>query len=324
MTLIAQAPTDLLAYIEHTLRLSPRESLVIVTMDGPNLGALLRVDAQPASMPAEELAHHMLTCLADVEADGFLLVAYDVNRHYALGVAAQFDVTGHEMREVIVVNGGEWVAPFTGESGDYVPGESLVGLELNFGMHPGGDFPEVPEPVCDAVTVAAVESARAELLTEHADPRLDSVHRVRALWAQALERGDAAGDRYVFIAAMVHPRCRDWLIGDVYDGGDAADREAVYFGGLSRSVNWKKVQTAQRILADLVRTAPAEHAVHIMALLAHTAWMQGRGTIAGTLLDRARRIHAGNPLVRVLAQAIDCGVLPEIAKDRTRAWRPSR
>ncbi|EMY33807.1 hypothetical protein D477_012975 [Arthrobacter crystallopoietes BAB-32] len=70
---------DVLSYVPHLLNFQPRNSLVLLSMKGPNLGATLRVDL-PDTDSESQLAAFAETAAsylqADAEADGSLIVLY--------------------------------------------------------------------------------------------------------------------------------------------------------------------------------------------------------------------------------------------------------
>lgn len=67
---------DILAHVPHTLGFVPRESFVLLTMHGKQLGATLRIDALQHSAPAE-FAQAIVGYLSnDPGADGALFILY--------------------------------------------------------------------------------------------------------------------------------------------------------------------------------------------------------------------------------------------------------
>lgn len=70
-------PADILAYIPHSLGFTPKESLVLMTMDSSRLGATLRLDLPPSALDYSEFAAKVSDILrSDVSADGVLMALY--------------------------------------------------------------------------------------------------------------------------------------------------------------------------------------------------------------------------------------------------------
>ena len=70
------SPADILAFVPHALGFAPRESFVLMTMQGKRLGVTVRVDAHQEGNP-EAFAASVIGYLAnDQDADGSLFILY--------------------------------------------------------------------------------------------------------------------------------------------------------------------------------------------------------------------------------------------------------
>lgn len=117
---------------------------------------------------------------------------------------------------------------------------------------------------------------------------------------------------------------RDRLHADTYGAGDGAGWEAIFTGDPAEPVAWGKVETAEAALRLLITHADTHEAAHLLALLAHIYWMQGRGTVAGRTADRACEADADNTFARLVSHLTNAGKLAPVARDRDRAWATNR
>ena len=74
-----------------------------------------------------------------------------------------------------------------------------------------------------------------------------------------------------------------------------------------------RVEGALAMLRRAIAHAPAGHRVGALCIAAWLAWSQGRGTAAGTFIDRAIDAEPDHSMANLLATFIGSGALPEWA-----------
>ncbi|MDQ0895543.1 DUF4192 family protein [Agromyces ramosus] len=74
-----------------------------------------------------------------------------------------------------------------------------------------------------------------------------------------------------------------------------------------------RVEDALALLLPLIANAPPTHRVGPLCIAAWLSWSLGRGSAAGSLIDRALRLEPVHPMANLLATFIGSGALPEWA-----------
>lgn len=309
-------PGVLIAALPAVLGFVPEKSLVLVTIDGGEMGCVMRVDL------SDELPHS-LAHIADVasaarpdsaiavviDEDGFgCRMCSDEYRELADGLTTALANRGIELLAAHVVDrvaaGGRWrCADGCGNAGT------------------------VEDPSASPLAMAAVldgrrlYARRAELqeVIEVADPsRTDMLAElIGDTTTDASERPDdaARADVEAAIAAAVR-------VADAVDlGGDELARLGLALTDLRvRDTLYalavgENAGQAEALWALLSRSLPEPWRVEALVLLAFSAYARGDGPLAGVSLEAALRVDPTHRMAGMLDTALQSGLRPEKIRD---------
>lgn len=309
--------TDILDYVGAILGWRPRNSIALVLMGGNNLGPVLRIDATNA--PLDVIAEAMLSNSSEAVADGALLIGFDTGHTANDDLAAELERRGLPVHEVVTVTGDQY-AITDGEAEEWHPGESVIGLWGAMQQTEQGGLPARPVPA----GLDATDTLGERLRLLHGD-REAMVSKVRALWAARLDGEALTEEQEVTVrAALTLPEPRDRMQADTYGAdGTREAMEAVITGDMDH-VDWTRVEAGQDALRDLITRSSNDEAAHMLAMLAHTYWMQGRGTSAGETAQAAYETDPNNRLALLMIRLTDGPLIPSVAKDPARAWSATK
>lgn len=313
----ATAVTDVLDYAAAVLGWRPRHSLVLLLMQENTLGPVLRMDASNA--PARVIAQAMLANSSEAVADGALVMGFDAEQATTEALAAELEQRGLPVHQIVTVIGDRY-AITDGEAGEWTPGESVIGLWAAMQHTERDGVPVLPVPAGLDATDALAEKARL-LAGDHEA----GIREARALWAARLD-GQALteGQETTVRAALTLAEPRDRMLADMYGAGDEQeDMESVFRGDLVR-VDWPRTEAGQDALRDLITRSTASEAAHMLALLAHTYWLQGRGTPSGETAEAAHRADEHNRFAWLMIRLTSSPMVPPVAKDPARAWSANK
>ena len=318
-TLTATTTADVLDYAAGVLGLRPTRSLVVLPMQHNALGPVLRTDAPGTDVPAQTVADSIIENLSHALADGALFIGFDADPAVVQAVAEVMTKRGLPIHETIHVTGNRYTA-FHGTEGEWNPGQTAIGLETAYNRDERDQIPELPTPAGLAAEPALTERARL-VRTDHAE----AMTEVRDLWASVLAGAEPTPAQIRTLrAAFSLYESRDRLHADTYGAGDGPGWEAIFTGDPAEPVAWEKVEAAEAALRLLITHADTVEAAHLLALLAHIYWMQGRGTAAGRTADQACESDADNTFARLISHLTNAGKLAPVARDRDRAWSTNR
>ncbi|XKH55225.1 DUF4192 domain-containing protein (plasmid) [Citricoccus nitrophenolicus] len=318
-TFTATTIADVLDYAAGVLGLRPTRSLVVLPMQDNALGPVLRTDAPGADVPAQALADSIIENLSHALADGALLIGFDAAPTVVQAVAEAMTERGLPIHETIHVAGNRYTA-FNGTEGEWHPGRTAIGLETAYNRDERDEIPDLLDHAGLAAEPAISEWAR--LVRED---RSEAMAEVRDLWATVLTGHEPTpGQILTLRAAFSLYEFRDRLLGDTYGAGDGEEWGAIFTGDPAEPVAWGKVDAAETTLRLLITKADSPEAAHLLALLAHIYWMQGRGTVAGQAADRACEADEVNTFARLVSRLTNAGKLAPVARDRDRAWATTR
>jgi len=309
-------PGVLIAALPAVLGFVPEKSLVLVTVDGGEMGCVMRVDL------SEDLPHS-LAHIADVAAaakpdsaiavvideDGFgCRMCSDEYRELADDLTTALANRGIELLAAHVVDrvaaGGRWhCADGCGNAGTVEdPSASplamaavLDGRRLYARRAELQEVIEVADPSRAAVLAQVIGND-----AEDAAERPDEAARADVEAAIAAAAGVAAGvdldDKEVarLALALTDLRVRDTLY------------------GLAIGVN---AGQAEGLWALLSRTLPEPWRVEALVLLAFSAYARGDGPLAGVSLEAALRVDPTHRMAGMLDTALQSGLRPEKIRD---------
>lgn len=119
--------------------------------------------------------------------------------------------------------------------------------------------------------------------------------------------GSGAGGR----AAPVHVRAA---------GSPGALFRSVLVAGSQEPPDWVRLDTAFRVLSELLSCAAGESEAALLTLLAWIEWARGRGSRAHAFLGRCLNRYPSYRLALLLRGLLDHGALPAWARYRSSAW----
>lgn len=318
-TFTATTTADVLDYAAGVLGLRPTRSLVVLPMQGNALGPVLRTDTPGTDVPGRIVADSIIENLSHALADGALLIGFDADPTVVQAVAEAMTERGLPIHDTIHVTGNRYTA-FNGTEGEWNPGQTAIGLETAYNRDERDEIPDLPTPAGTAAEPALSERARL-VRADHAE----AMDEVRDLWASVLAGAEPTPVQILTLrAAFSLYESRDRLLGDTYGAGDGEEWGAIFTGDPAEPVAWGKVDAAEATLRLLITQADSPEAAHMLAVLAHIYWMQGRGTVAGQAADRACEADADNTFARLVSRLTNAGMLAPVARDRDRAWSTTR
>jgi hypothetical protein len=320
-------PGEVAAALPHLIGFAPRESLVAVSLRGPagrRFGLTARIDLPPAAHSRSVLTGLARSMLTDRPVAVLLLVVSEQDdEHGGPGPAElphrqllreavlAFTEAQVAVREVLLVRGGRWwsydcsAACCLPAAGTPLPAGTspLAAASVVSGQVVEADRAALVRRLAPVGFLAAAGMAAAcdevgdQLARRTAELGWDAV--AEESWAAVLaavagaEPGVGAGlsDREVARLA--------WGLRDV----DLRDRALTL--ALGRSA-----VAAESVWTELTRRAPGSLAAAPATLLAVTAWIGGRGSLANVALERALASEPTYTFAVLLRAALDACLTP--------------
>lgn len=103
-------------------------------------------------------------------------------------------------------------------------------------------------------------------------------------------------------------------------GSPGALFRSVLVAGSSGPPDWARLDTAFRVLSELLACAAGESEAALLTLLAWIEWARGRGSRAHAFLGRCLNRYPSYRLALLLRGLLDHGALPAWASHRSSAW----
>jgi hypothetical protein len=313
-------PGALIAALPAVLGFVPENSLVLVSLDGGELGSVMRIDLGDGLL---DRIDHLVEVAAAAEPDAAIAVVVDAD-----GVRCSVCDEEHQelcemLREALALNdivllaahvvdrvacGGRWhCADGCGASG------------------------EVDDPSASPLAVAAVLDGRRlyprrtdlQAVVAVDDParsaELAATIKRQAVTREEAHRADPAGccrrDVQNAMAAAVR----------VAGGQSLSDAEFAELGCALRDVQVRdtlyalavgeNAGPAESLWAVLARTLPQPWRVEALVLLAFSAYARGDGPLAGVSLEAALRCEPDHRMAAMLDTALQSGLRPERIRD---------
>jgi hypothetical protein len=307
-------PGNLIAAIPAVLGFVPEKSLVLVTVDGGEMGCVMRVDlsdevfdtvdqlAEVAAASAPEAAIAVI-----VDEDGATCrMCRDEHRELIDALCDALSAEGIRLWAAHVVDrveaGGRWhCADGCGNNGTIEdPSASpmaaaavLDGRRLYTRRAELQEVIAVADPVRTATLRRVVTDAAASFDGDRrpADEARADVRHAMAAAADAVEgRCPPDADLVRLACGLTDSRVRDTLYA-LAVGRDAASAESLW--------------------ALLSRTLPEPWRLEALVLLAFSAYARGDGPLAGVSLEAALRCDSEHRMARMLDQALQTAMRPE-------------
>jgi hypothetical protein len=309
-------PGALVAALPAVLGFVPEKSLILVSIDGGELGSVMRVDL---STELTDRVGHLAEVAAGADPEAAVAVIVDAD-------GAACPVCNEEYRQLCASLSEEL------SQRDIV----LLAAHVVDRVAPGGRWHcvdgcgaggAVDDPSASPLAVAAVldgrrlYARRADLQAVIAvDERAGSAELAAAIEHQAATRDaahradpDGCGRRDVENAMAVAAR--------VADGQPLCDAEVATLGCALADVQVRdtlyalavgeNAGEAESLWALLARRLPAPWRVEALALLAFSAYARGDGPLAGVSLEAALRCEPRHRMAGMLDTALQSGLRPE-------------
>ncbi|MEV8150548.1 DUF4192 domain-containing protein [Arthrobacter sp. NPDC080073] len=325
-------PADILALIPHTLGEQPKESFVVMTMNGTRLGATLRVDAPFAADPrgyAQTLVSHLS---ADENATGTLLVIYtDENSpgnsrpYWAHVEALSTELATAEMplKDAWMVTAHAWRNYLCTDPG-CCPDEPLEAITTSNGnaelIYRGSMVTgfTAPEPFTGDAGVR--ETIKAH--TPEGWP--GEVDRSRAIWSEALDNPEAltAGRAHELAGAFQHPTVRDYLMADVMTTAPE-QFTSVLLGVVLARPDWARVDRAQEIAFELMKATPEGQRAPMLCLIGWLEWLKGKSSFAARYFKLAMDDVTDYRLASLLTELLNRGLVADCARNKAMSYTPT-
>ncbi|MGV0834707.1 DUF4192 domain-containing protein [Mycolicibacterium thermoresistibile] len=305
-------PGALIAALPAVLGFVPEQSLVLVTLEGSELGCVMRVDL---SEDLPEAVQHLAEVAAAAAPDAAIAVIVDrdgatcrmcndEHRQLAAALTDALARYGIDLLAAHVVDrvaaGGRW--------------------HCADGCGAGG---RVEDPFASPLAVAAVldgrrlYTRRTELL-EVIEPASDrNPQLAEAITRTAEERGELRTDAQARrdVQQMITAARRIAAGADLPEAqlcalacalGDGRVRDTLYALAVGDDAT-----NAENLWAWLARTLPEPWRIEALVLLAFTAYARGDGPLAGVSLDAALRCDPDHRMAGMLDSALQSGLRPE-------------
>jgi uncharacterized protein DUF4192 len=305
-------PGALIAALPAVLGFTPEKSLVLVTLDRGEMGAVMRVDL---SQRLADTIEGIAEVAAAVKSDAVIAVIVDADGALCPGCAEDFRDLSRALTDVFALQeitllavhvvdriaaGGSWhCADMCGERGSVDdPSSSPLAMAA---VLDGRRLYARREELLEVIEVK--DTARVQRLAR----------RIRKQLKTGTERNDDSARRDVEMAIAVAERVRD--------GAELADAEAAELACALTDINVRdtlfalavgeKAAEAETLWALLSRVLPEPWRVEALVLLAFSAYARGDGPLAGVALEAAVRNSGGHRMASMLDTALQSGLRPE-------------
>lgn len=309
-------PGALIAALPAVLGFVPEKSLVLVTVDRGEIGAVMRVDLSPRLADTiDRIAEVAAAARPDtaiaviVDAEGALCpVCAEDYRELAQVLSDVLALQKITLLAVHVVDriaaGGRWHCPDgCGERGtvDDPSSSPLAMAAVLDGRRLYGRREELQQviDVKDTTRVQRVARRIRKQLKVRGDHDDDSARRDIECVIDAANRACDGTELPDALAAEIACGLTDILV-----------RDTLYALAVS-----DKAAEAETLWAMLSRALPTPWRVEALVLLAFSAYARGDGPLAGVALDAALRCNGGHSMASMLDTALQSGLPPERIRD---------
>ena len=305
-------PGALIAALPAVLGFIPEKSLVLVTVDRGEMGAVMRVDLSPR-LP--DTVDGIAEVAAAVGSDAVIAVIVDAEGALCSGCAEDFRELSRALTDVFalqqitllavhvvdrIADGGSWhCADMCGARGtvDDPSSSPLAMAAVLDGRRLYARREELLQ------VIEADDTARVQRLAR----------RIRKQLKARAKPDDDSARRDVELAIAVAERVRG--------GAELADAEAAELACALTDVNVRdtlfalavgeKAADAETLWALLARVLPGPWRVEALVLLAFSAYARGDGPLAGVALEAALRNSGQHRMASMLDTALQSGLRPE-------------
>ncbi|WP_461165336.1 DUF4192 domain-containing protein [Arthrobacter sp. R4-81] len=322
-------PADILAFIPHTLGEAPKESFVVLTMQGKKLGATLRVDA-PFGLEPVAFAQTLVSYLtADVAATGTVLVIYtdeDTSgdqRPYWEHVEAlrsELETAGMPLKDAWLVTSKLW-RNYLCEDASCCPDKPLEAITTSNGnaamIYRGSSVTGFTPPA----PFTGEAGAREAIAAHKPDGWREGLEVSRAKWAEVLENPKSLTTQTAreLAGALQHPTIRDYMMTDIIT--NAPDQfTSVMLGVFLTRPDWARVDTAQEVAFELMKATPEGQRAPMLCLIGWLEWLKGKSSFAARYFKLALEDVTEYRLAELLAELVNRGLLADCVRDPKKAY----
>ena len=313
-------PGALIAALPAVLGFVPENSLVLVSLDGGELGSVMRIDLGDGLVDRIE---HLAEVAAAAEPDAAIAVVVDAEGAQCPGCNEEYRELCEMLREALSQNGIVLLAA-------HVVDRVAFGGRWHCADGCGASG-EVDDPSASPLAVAAVLDGRrlylrrADLQAVVAvdDPEhsagLAATIEQQAVTREAAHRADPAGCCRRDVQNAMAAAAR------VASGQSLPDAELAELGCALRDVQVRdtlyalavgeNAGPAESLWAVLARALPQPWRVEALVLLAFSAYARGDGPLAGVSLEAALRCEPDHRMAGMLDTALQSGLRPERIRD---------
>jgi alkylhydroperoxidase/carboxymuconolactone decarboxylase family protein YurZ len=309
-------PGALIAALPAVLGFVPEKSLVLVTVDRGEMGAVMRIDLSPriadtvdrvADVAAAGRPDAAIAVIVD--ADGALCpMCADEHRELAATLSEVLELQGITLIAAHVVDriaaGGTWhCADMCGARGtvDDPAASPLAMAAVLDGRRLYGRREELHQ------IIEATDQARVNRLARMVRKELKNRQATRTGDADAWARGEI---EYAMGVASRVADCEELTDAEAAalacGLNDVTVRDTLYALAVGDEAG-----AAEALWAALSRILPDRWRVEALALLAFSAYARGDGPLAGVALDAALRCDSQHRMASMLDSALQSGMRPE-------------
>jgi hypothetical protein len=328
----ATSTADILSFIPHALGRTPRNSFVLLTMQGKRLGATLRIDAPTTGEPADYARRVVTYLAADEKATGVLLAVYmDADEHpnphigHLEAISRELTLAAMPLKDAWLVTPTHWRG-LLADTGNQ-PVEAITDSRLNAELiYAGSNHHE------DTANYGPFTGgAGTETLIQGAIPSasLEDITAARKFWTRTLATGPQEPDvdtAVQLIAALHNPIIRDLMMCDVVTNGLPADFRDIgsIVLGTGITPDWARVDTAQHAARALIAAAPEGFRAPMLCLIGWLEYLKGRASVAVEHFDLAEADTPGYRLAQLLTEVVSRGNIAGTAQNPGTAYRRLR
>ena len=330
----ATSPADILSFIPHALGFTPSNAFALLTMQGTQLGATLRIDAPTTGDPADYARRVVTYLAADEKATATLLAVYtDTDEHpnpylaHLEAIKRELTLAEMPLKDAWLITPTHWRGLLT-DTGNQ-PVEAITDSQLNAELIYTGSNNHDAEANYGPFTGDPGTGTRIQALIPSVS--LEDITAARELWAQTLDKAgenpDADADTATQLVAALHnPIIRDLLLCDVVTDSLPAD-----FSGIGNIVlgtgitpDWVRVDTAQDTARALITATPEGYRAPMLCLIGWLEYLKGRSSVAVEHFDLAAADTPGYRLAQLLTEVLRLGNVAATAQNPATAYRRLR
>ncbi len=301
----------------------------MLTLQGNRLGATLRIDAPFGTDPLAYARTPVSYTTPDEAATGSILVidtdenSSNILRSYSEHVAAlrtELETAGMPLRDAWMVTSEVWMK-YLCTNPLCCSEEPLHAITTSTGnaarIYVGSNITGFNEPELFTGDTGTRESIAAY----RSDGWPEALENSPFQWALVLENPATLTARTAqeLAGAFRHPTTRDYLMTDVITS--APDQfTSVMLGVFPTRPDWARVDTAQEVAFELMKTTPEGQRAPMLCLIGWLEWLKGRSSFAARYLKLAQEDDTDYRLAVLLAEIVNRGLVADCARNPEKSY----